>query len=128
MPSAIPQHVRDFLTTCIDSVGQLEVLLMLYADDQHVWTADEVSRRLRTSHSAAADQLDQLAAHGLLLGDDAAGFRFQAAKADTAIAVRDTAAAYASHRTTVIAAIHSSPANKLQSFADAFKLREDDSN
>lgn len=128
MTGGIPHTVRAFIGNCIKSVGQLEVLLALHAEPKRGWTVHEVSDRLRTSEAAAAEQLHQLESHDLAnrVGDSPATYQYAPRDEETARAVRDTADAYARRRVSVISLIYANPNEKLRSFSNAFKLREDE--
>ena len=121
----IPPEVRAFLARHIESVLQLEVLLLLRAHADHVWTADAVSREFRIDPTWTAEQLANLAAHGILGREESAGYRYAPATAEMEGAVSATADAYATHRVTLIGLIFSKPPSPIRSFADAFRLRKD---
>ena len=58
--SSIPDPIRAFLRTYISSVGELEVLLLLYRDPSRWWTAEQVNRELLTSAHSAITHLEDL--------------------------------------------------------------------
>ena len=60
--SGVPAPVRRFIAGHIESVGQLEVLLLLRAAADKQWTADEVARAVVTQPASAAGWLEQLRA------------------------------------------------------------------
>jgi hypothetical protein len=62
----ISPEVRRFLAERIDSVGQLEVLLLVRSDPARYWSVPEVSAVLRSDRTWARVQLEELRAHGLL--------------------------------------------------------------
>jgi predicted ArsR family transcriptional regulator len=125
---AISQRVRFFITDHVDSVGQLEVLLLTQRDAQKEWTAEEVSQELRTNPSWAKEQLADLCAHGLLASrePDHPIYRFDPKSQEMREIVSELANAYSVRRMTVISLIYNKPTTKLQVFADAFKFRKDD--
>jgi hypothetical protein len=107
----IPDHVRRFVVANIDSVGTLEVLLLLRDHHWRNWTAAEVARELRSGTEAAIDRLAYLRARGLL--GQAAGekpsFRYAPSRPDLARAVDGLASSYASRRVRVVSLIYSKP-------------------
>jgi hypothetical protein len=123
----ISQEVKALIAERIDSVVQLEVLLLLHGAPQKEWTAAAVAQELRIEGSWAEDQLNELTNRGLLaqVGHTPPAYRYSPRTADLATAVDGLKEAYADRRVTVISLIFSKPVDKLRSFADAFRLRRD---
>ena len=125
----ISPEVRALIVDRIDSVVQLELLLLLQASAGRAWTAPEVAQQLRIEPSWAAGQLGELAARGLAAPGDAAGasdaFRYAPAPPSLDATVVQLARDYAERRVTVITMIFSKPLDKLRTFADAFRIRKD---
>lgn len=138
----IPTPVRTFIADRIDSVVQLEVLLLLHADPRREYTSADIGRELRINPDWAADQLQVLYARGLLGlcgppgpgpagGGSAAGacYHYAPASAELDAAVSGLVAAYADYRVTVTTLIFAKPAKsaeQIRSFADAFRIRRPD--
>ena len=126
--SDVSHEVRAFIAERIDSVVQLEVLLLTHADPARSWTAAAVAEQLRIDSAWAAGQLNELAARGLLSpsqDSENGGFRYAPATPELGSAVAQLAKDYAERRVTIITLIFSKPADTLRSFADAFRLRKD---
>jgi predicted DNA-binding transcriptional regulator len=126
--SDIAQNIRDFIGEHIESVLHLELLLLLYAQPQRTYTAEEVTRELRIDANWVAAQLAQLCQHGILSSTtDTApiGYQYRPDKPELDVAVRGLAAAYAQRRVSVINLIVNKPSDKLRSFAEAFRFRKD---
>jgi hypothetical protein len=125
----ITSRVRQFITDHVDSVMQLEVLLLLAGQPGKVWTAGELAQQLRIDVAWVDAQIRDMAAKGLSTVDDAASggpqFRYAPRTAELAATVDELAHAYADRRVTVIGLIFSKPLDKIRSFADAFRLRKD---
>jgi hypothetical protein len=119
------------LLLAIDSIAELETLLLLHRDATASWDAPRVAAELRVEPRSAEAQLTTLAERGLLrpVNDDAArGWRYAPATSALARAVDALAAAYENRRVSVVEFLYSKPAvDKLRVFADAFRLREDES-
>ena len=126
----IPPDIRAFIVQRIDSVVQLELLLLLHANAARSWSADEIARELRIEASAAQEQLDLLTSRGLLQLVDASARRFEYASsnADQNATMTRLAAEYANRRVTMISFIYSKPTDTLRSFADAFRLFRKENN
>jgi hypothetical protein len=117
--------VRRLILEAIQSVEQLEILLLLAREPERSWQADDVARELRTSPRSGARWLAQLAKQKFLREKDG-GFRFAPEDAGRVTQVEALAQAYVTHRVSVIDLIFNRPRAKLQGFADAFKIREDE--
>ncbi len=128
MAPEIPDHVARFIQDHIDSVELIDVLLLLKGDGSAAWSAEEVSRRLYTSPASAANRLEALRASSIAAATDEPSrrtYRYQPASSELARAVDDLEREYGSRRTRVINLIFSKPSDKVRTFADAFKIRED---
>jgi hypothetical protein len=123
---SLPPEVASFLAQHIDSVEQLEILLLLRMDRSRTWTPSELATEMRTTEGSAATRLTKLLAHGLVsrTGD---AYRFAPADAAVEASVAAVATTYVSRRYVVIQAIFEPRASTLQAFADAFKIRDGNS-
>jgi len=122
----IPPNVRAFLNDHVESVVQLEVLLLLYAEPGRTFATSDVVSALRIEPGWAEAQLSNLVARGMLAAAGAVGsYRYAPRTAEIEAAVAGLARAYADRRVTVIGLIYAKPAEPLRSFADAFRIRRD---
>jgi predicted ArsR family transcriptional regulator len=126
----IPPDVRAFIVQRIDSVLQLELMLLLHANAIKHWSADEVAKELRIEASAAQEQLDLLTGRGLLqLSDsDSKLYRYQSSDTSLDATMGKLSGEYASRRVTVISLIYSKPTDTLKSFANAFRIFRKENN
>jgi DNA-binding MarR family transcriptional regulator len=124
---AITPRVRQFITDHVESVMQLEVLLLLAAQPGKVWTATELAQQLRIDEAWVDAQIRGMGARGLVgvAEGPPPQFRYDPRAAELGQAVAELAQAYADRRVTVIGLIFSKPVDKLRSFADAFRIRKD---
>jgi predicted ArsR family transcriptional regulator len=123
----ISPEILAFITEYIDSVVQLEVLLLMQHAPAKPWTAAEVARELRIETSGAASQLTELCARKLLTCDEQSSpvYHYNPPTPEIATAIERLSEAYEERRVSVINLIYSKPVDKLKSFADAFRLRKD---
>lgn len=140
----IPPSIQKFISEHIDSVEQLEVLLLLRAI--HVpgldldspaaiaastLDATAISAELRSSPESVSRRLESLVAHGMLKRVCAEPpIRYRFAPGDEALAalVEQLAEIYRERRITVIQMIFSRPQgafDALRSFSNAFKIKGD---
>ena len=128
--SGVPAEVTNFLADHIESVLELELLLVLRADAARTWTATDLATQLKIDPVFAAAQLEKFYDRHLLSAEKGtdrpdAAYRYAPASAELDAAVAAVAAAYASHRVTIIGLIFSKPTSNLKTFADAFRIRKD---
>lgn len=117
--------VVNFILDRIDSVEQLEILLLLASQQQKLWTASEVARELRSSPRSAKTWMGRLEAMQLALGGENETYRFKSEDEALAALVTSVSAAYATYRVSVIELIFNKPLHKIKGFAQSFKLRGD---
>jgi hypothetical protein len=128
--TGLPDDVKKFIADHINSVEQLEVLLLLHGQPQREWSAEAVSQELRIDPASAAERLVDLQARGLLAVSEASDplYRYQPQNSNLEYTVNDLAKSYQEYRVTVISLIFSKPIDKIRTFADAFKFRKDKGN
>ncbi len=118
---------RAFIASHVESVMQLEVLLLLSGQRGRARTPAELAQDLRIDPAWVEAQLKAMAGKGLLETTDGSppDYRYAPRTPELDAAVADLAKAYADRRVTVIGLIFSKPVDKIRSFADAFRLRKD---
>jgi predicted transcriptional regulator of viral defense system len=121
----IPANVRSFVHDHVESVVQVEVLLLLQAEPARAFSGADVVAALRVEPAWARAQLSDLAGRGMLAEAGPGAYRFAPRTAEMADAVAGLARAYADRRVTVIGMIYAKPSEPLRSFADAFRIRKD---
>jgi hypothetical protein len=119
---AIPDGVRDFVLRHIDSVAQLEALLLLHANSNENWDVPRAAARLYTGEDEIRKVLSYLCADGLLSCKDNV-YRYECPPAMAATVDR-LADVYRRHLIPVTNIIHTKP-RRIREFADAFKFRRD---
>jgi hypothetical protein len=127
MADNFPADVQQFIAQHIETLAQLEILLLLRSEPQREWEPAEVARLLYTAEEMCASQLADLARRGFLSGTPAPNprYRYQPSSEELSQSVDRLAALYAERRVAVITLIYSKPVNKVQTFADAFRLRKE---
>lgn len=124
----IPQKVEAFVLGNINSIEQLEVLLLLRKDPDREWDADQVSSALRTNPASAAGRLSDLRSRKLLSKRRDAGqlyYRYSP-EAEIGLLVDEVAKFYTTHRHMIIELIYSRPAETIRILADAFRIWKDE--
>jgi hypothetical protein len=126
--SELPADVVDFLARHIDSVEQLETLLLLHREPERGWSATEAARALYSRPESVGRRLAVLHLQGLLrVSDDEPEpcFHYAPNTSEAHAAVGRLADAYRERRTRVVTLIASRPMDNVRAFADAFRIRKD---
>lgn len=126
--SDLPEEMRRFIAHHIESVEQLEILLLLHGQPGRDWSAEAVARELRIASESAGERMEDMVNDGLLKRRTGSPAEYRYAPDNMGLddAVRSLEAAYTKRRVTVINLIYSKPIDKIRTFADAFRIRKDD--
>lgn len=124
----IPEDVRDFILDKIDSVAELEGLLLVSREPGTDWSVEALAGRLYTTPAQTETVARHLHALGFLALNDGEPptYRYQPVSAKLAELVARSADAYSKYLIPVTNLIHSKPESRVQQFADAFKFRKED--
>jgi Mn-dependent DtxR family transcriptional regulator len=118
----IPKQIQRFIAAHVDSVGQLEALLLLRSGSQP-WRAAQVAERLYVSEAEAMEVLDRLCSSGLVVRSDEA-YRYECRTEELRRMVDDLAQLYARQLIPITNLIHAK-SRRIRGFADAFRFRKD---
>jgi hypothetical protein len=118
----IPADLRDFIIKHIDTVGQVEALLLLRADPDKAWDVSQLAQRLYVNEAEAAAIRAHLVGQGLAIAEDGAT-RYDPQGKQVATIDR-LAEAYARQLIPITNLIHGKPRG-IRAFADAFKIKRD---
>ncbi len=125
--NVIPDDVRRFILTSIDSVPHLEALLLLRDNPRVEWDAEGISKRLYIAEDQASELLTRLREAGFLTVREANVplYCYSPASGAQEQMVNRLAEVYANKLVDVTNLIHSKAATRVQQFADAFRLRKE---
>lgn len=115
---------RTFVNKNINSVEQIEVLLILRANPERAWTVDEISAIMRSSAHSIRSRLEGLQAKKLAVIVTGEGFRYAASGRLDAM-VEMLGEEYGRRRFSVIELVFTRP-DAARQFADAFRLRDEE--
>jgi hypothetical protein len=123
----IPEDIERFILEKIDSVAEMEALLLLRNNAEESWSVGSLAKRLYITEEQTAKILDHLATEGLLTtrSDEHPGYCYQPNSLKLQQSVDRVAQIYAKHLVPISNLIHSKPKARVQEFADAFRLRKD---
>lgn len=119
----IPADLREFILGHIDSIAQLEALLLLRRYPSTTWTPGSVAQRLYISEGEATDLLTRLTYDGFVIVNEGS-YHFGPQSADQRQMVDHVADAYSQHLIPITNMIHGK-SRRIREFSDAFKFRRD---
>lgn len=122
----LPDEVEEFLARNVESLEQLEILLLLRSRPDESLDSAEVTRELRLG-AGCAEHLASLASRGFLRREEGGAPRYQFAPAsgEQARVIGEVARCYSERRVAVIAFIYSPRRDaSIRGFANAFRLRQ----
>ncbi len=124
----IPDDVGQFIIEKIDSVAELEALLLLHSGPEKSWGVLVLAERLYLGEKEAFELLVGLCTKGLVVHKTSQppSYQYQPGSVECRQVVDRLAEIYAKHIVPVTNLIHARPKTRVQRFADAFKLRKDD--
>ena len=127
MVDGFTPELQQFIAQHIESLAQLETLLLMRQDPQRQWTCAELSRLLYITPDMCSRLVGDLVQHGFVrpVADAETCYQYHAANPDLDRLLGDLAAIYHDRRVAVITQIYSRPQKKVQTFADAFRLRQE---
>ena len=130
MPEPTPVEVDQvlrFVRDEIDSVPELEALLLLWQHRPAAWNVADVARRLYIAPDQAQAVLADLSRKGMLAVDpereDSYGYASRSAERDALMA--HTEAVYRRQIVRISTLIHSKPSSAVRDFARAFRFTKE---
>jgi hypothetical protein len=125
--SELPGSLLQFIRSCVPTFVAAELLLFLHSHQDETWTSEDVSTISPTSitESAAGEYLLLFKTCGLVAQDEGGRYRYAPNSAELEENVRSLLQAYNERPVTLIRTIYTIADSKIQSLADAFKLRRE---
>jgi hypothetical protein len=122
MEQVIPPDVGQFILEHIDSIAELEAVLLLRESPDSWWKCSHVAARLYITENSCLPVLKNLCRRGLLLCEDDQGFRYRPETGDLREMVDRLAFYYTKHLVPVSNLVHAKARARIEGFAQAFKL------
>ena len=124
--NGVPPHVLRFVEENIDTVPQLETLLLMSRARDRSWSVMEVAERNYISEHRAEFVVQALQRRGLISCDESPlSFRFSPATAEIGELVEQLARCYHTNLSRITTFIHSKPSASIKEFARAFDFKKD---
>jgi hypothetical protein len=122
----ISPRVLNFIAAKIDSIAELETLLIMSDDAHRLWSETEIAARLYTAPANALTVLESLTRRELITAEGKpAQFRFAPAHSDDHKLFAEVAEAYRRNLVAITTFIHSKASASVKEFARAFDLKKD---
>lgn len=122
----IQPEVWNFIETHIDTVPQLEALLLIYGTEDRPWKTEEIATRIYVALESARDILEALRRRSLIvLSEDSLGYRRSPATDATTALIATVSHAYRRHLIPIATFIHSKASASVREFARAFEIKKD---
>jgi hypothetical protein len=123
----IPDNVLRFVAERIDTVPQLEALLLLWENRTHAWDVAEIAARIYVAPDTAVEILQTLQRRQLI---DAAEtnpvrYRYNPVWDSTGELMAQVATEYRRHLVPMATFIHSKAPSSVREFARAFDLKKE---
>lgn len=120
----LPGDVRDFIVVHIDTIAQLEAMMLLRSHPSDEWDIVKIARRLYVSEPEVSHALGRLIDVGIVTPQN--GTFVYSPSPNLRPLVERVATTYTRHLIPVTSLIHSKPKpSRVHQFADAFKFRRD---
>jgi hypothetical protein len=101
MSDRLPRSIDGLLERAVDSVGSVELLLLLREARGESRSVKDLCGALKSPYSWTASRLDALRGTGLVRLDEDGGWRYAPSDPQLALAVQDLAAAWQRDSSTV---------------------------
>jgi DNA-binding MarR family transcriptional regulator len=127
MATDFPVEIEQFIGQHIESLAQLESLLLMRREPERTWNCEDLARQLYVTPDVCTGIIADLERRGFVVREtsDAGRFRYRSADASIDALIDQLADLYHQRRVAVITQIYSKPVKKVQTFADAFRLRRE---
>lgn len=127
MPDRIPEEVQRFLVDHIDSIAELEAVLILREHRDQSWPCGLVADRIYSSEEVTGGLLVKLANRGFLTADGTTpgSFRYAPRNQEMARLLDQLAEVYAKYLVPVTDLVHKKSRRNIQGIAEAFKFKKE---
>jgi hypothetical protein len=118
------EELQKFIRAALASLWELELLLAIARDRTRSWSADELNHELRANRSLVAGILTKFTDLGIAKEENGR-FRCDPATPEIERGIGELQATYAVRPLAVVKAIASARDSKIQTIADAFRIKKD---
>ena len=127
---SIDPAVYAFLVEEVESIPELEALLLIWESRPKVWSSDELARRIYVEPAAAQNILKTLVRRRLIsvTPERPEAYSYQSASSSyTDELIQAVATTYRQQLVRITSMIHSKPSQAVREFARAFRFKKEGS-
>lgn len=123
----IEGNLEQFIIEHIDSIAQLEALLLLRRNQETAWSVPTVAGWLYVGENQTAELLMSLCQRGFAARPEGEPslYQYQPSSNELREKVDQIAELYSKHLIALTHLVHSKPKSRIQEFANAFNFRKD---
>lgn len=123
MEGDIPDEVRQFVSRHIQSLEQLEVLLLVSALPDRDWTVESVFQVVQTNRALVEKRLEEFVSSGFMVKAPDGSYRYAPKSETIARQLASTAGFYKLSRHKIVELIYSG-GDDIRKFSDAFRFKK----
>jgi hypothetical protein len=120
----LPAAIKQLINERIDSIPELETILLLRREREQTWSAEDAGARLYVSPTIAAHMLGTLTQRGFFSREHGR-YRYSPESPELEATVTLLAETYSKHLIAVTNIVHAKPSAGVRLFANAFRWRKD---
>jgi hypothetical protein len=120
----IPEDIKQFILQNIDSIAQLEGLLLMRANAHVSWSPETIALKLYIYEMESAQLLAQMLTQDFLTASGGL-YQYKPRSPEMEQMIGRVAELYKHCLVPITHLIHSKPRTKVQKFADAFRIRKE---
>lgn len=127
MISSVPKEIQQFILNNIDSVADLEALILMRTKTDMKWGVTEIARELYIEDIIAQKLLSRLLAKGFIKIDSSEGlfYKYQPKSEELESMIEKVVGIYSQYLVPITNLIHSKTESRIQEFADAFRIKKE---
>ena len=127
MQDPIPEEVKRFLNQYINSIAELEIILILRMHRDQSWSSSSVADRIYSSEEVTARLLARLTNSGFITADgpSEAPFQYRPRHQELARMLDQLAEVYAKYLVPVSELVHKKSRRNIEGLAQAFRIRKE---
>ena len=117
-------EAAEFIERTIDTIQQLEILILLRQSSGRVWSVREIADEIQMSTATVASNVTALHSAGVLVAQpERDAYRYEPQSIALHAGVESLLAAYEADPLPVVKAVFEKPPRALRTFSDAFLFR-----
>lgn len=122
---AIPGDVVRLIDARIQSVMELEAVLLLHTNPSKEWESGEMARALYIDANAGGVMLEELVRRGFARRIGPGRYAYEPSSAAVRATLDTLVNVYQERRVAITSLIYAKPERPMRQFSDAFRLRKD---